>query len=892
MANLIAWWECQGNADDSIGELDGVSTADLVDGRFGEANGAYDLETGVIQCASSSLLDIEDHTICFWFKLTGFVAGWKNFFDWGVTGRSPNIWRHTTDRRFHWRYNPDNTGFNSLGITGDGGTEFSDGIWYWACVAKKGAVATAFVNGVDVGTAVITIPKEAGAYALSFGDSAVKLHITDIRIYDDALSLKEARAVYHDEYGHWRLNDSGIDSSGREHNGVVDGGAFSADRKIGSHSWQKTADANEITTTCYPNSQNTTYACWFKTTGTGGTLAEAVMGHRNGGSGFMFYRNDGNGDTQFHTLKYYTTTVPAGAGILISNYFTPDTWHHIVMAYDENGNYKLFINGVKDTESVAGSFDFWDDSVVPFYIGYGGDGWTQFRGYIDDVRIFMNYLSDADCIALFEERASLDNQGNLHGVEFLETKYRELLLNHTDWEDGQTGSVGDFSRNGDVAENERNNGLDPFGNTIPLWECIPDVDNDADGGWNHAYITADKTKTYRYSVWVKRTGTSAGTTYIGCMANDVKRVDTGVVDGNPYFWATDPPNYTDWFLWVGHIRPYDMVGTAIHPDDGIWDLNGVKVNSAIRYNGYKWIDDAVIHRHRAYLFYCIIITNRQYMCYPRVDLCDGTEPTIQDLIAGIDGFFYDYVFALDGAPSQALSITPEQVLISNISEVGVVDGLVAWFPLNANANNFVTTNHGTVTDATIVEGNKDMAYNFAGVSHKIEVPDNVDLEPDINISVHFWFKMDSWTGARQILCVKWLGYSCEIGADQKMYFRVNNADDGTINSPTTTSIVSTGVWHHFVGTYNTSAGVGMYFDNVDYGLTPATGALNYDGNVLKIGRYSDALRLLGDMRDVRIYDKVLSVEEVGALYNVSGGGNNFITKNLNILYTREKIIEI
>jgi hypothetical protein len=901
---LLSWYKLDGDAVDSWGSSDGTVTGTMTypdcvieEGMHvtGQANNRIDVMTSPFTTQAS-------FTIACWVYIPSSYT-WNTLSTNGIVAAGSYAGGHGLVRQA----NVD----NSIGMyirtttqTRLAVTPITRDTWYHI-VGVFNAIdqeLKIYKNGVLIDTTVTTFPNEsldASVFILGGGitlggnvdpNRYFEGDIDGVRFFDHALSGKEVKKLSQAKIFHLKLDGDATDCSMYEHNGTVDGGILSEYSVIGSGCWAKITNIDDIATSLLPDSQNITYAFWFKPTGTGGTLSEAVLGHRSSDNGFMFYRNDGNTDTVFYHLKYYTTTTPSSGTVIVGHYFPVDVWYHVVCAYDEDGNYKMFFDGVKTDSGTASLFDYWDDGVT-FDVGHSGSGgYISYRGFIDDIQIFNTYLSDVDCIVLHEERASLDNEGSLHGVEFVETKYQPLLTNYTVWEDGQTGSVGSFIRNGTDAENAREDGTGPFGNTIPLWKAIPDAGDDADGGWNHSLTTADKTKCYRYSVWIKRTGTSEGTTYLGCQGNDVKDIITGVVNSNPYFYARNPSNYTDWFLYVGHIREHDTTETSFHPDSGIYNTDGVKVLPT-QYD-YKWIDGTVEHKHRSYLYYCTLTTNRQYWAYPRIDVCDGTEPTIADLIGGLDGRYFDYVNSLNGTTAQPMSITSSQVLVSNMSEVGAVEGLVAWYPLNGNPNYLVGANNGVVTDATIVTGNKDLAYNFNGTTHKIEVVDSSDLEPTTNLSVSFWFKMDSWTSLRQILCVKWYGYSCEIGTDQKMYFRVYHETTTTTDSPKTTSIVSTGVWHHFVGTYNTSTGTSMYFDNVDYGTTATTGAVTYNANPLRLGRYSDTLRLLGDLRDVRIYDKVLSVEEVGMLYATTGGTTTRMTQTTNTVAVKSEFNEV
>jgi len=56
-----------------------------------------------------------------------------------------------------------------------------------------------------------------------------------------------------------------------------------------------------------------------------------------------------------------------------------------------------------------------------------------------------------------------------------------------------------------------------------------------------------------------------------------------------------------------------------------------------------WRDESTSANHRSYLYYCTDITVRQHWVYPRVDICDGTEPSINELISGFDSNHIEYI---------------------------------------------------------------------------------------------------------------------------------------------------------------------------------------------------------------------------------------------------------
>ena len=216
------------------------------------------------------------------------------------------------------------------------------------------------------------------------------------------------------------------------------------------------------------------------------------------------------------------------------------------------------------------------------------------------------------------------------------------FLNMSPWTIGN-GSAGSYSQNGSTAENERLTGTDPWGNSAIMWQSNPEGTNADDGGWNNGYYDIDRTKLYRWSIWVKRTSNSTGgTNYFGLYGSGgtwgVERLDGGGVEGNPYWECNNISAYTKdvWYLLVGHCYPAGTTGISgnVHPDSGRYTTSGR--NGTINYcnigGDVRWLADSTVGLHRVYHYYCPDNTSHLQWFDPRFEVCDGTQPTIQDLL--------------------------------------------------------------------------------------------------------------------------------------------------------------------------------------------------------------------------------------------------------------------
>jgi hypothetical protein len=214
---------------------------------------------------------------------------------------------------------------------------------------------------------------------------------------------------------------------------------------------------------------------------------------------------------------------------------------------------------------------------------------------------------------------------------FISNVYSQNLLNTASWTVG-TGNVADFSMYGTTQNNDRELGSNHIGQEVILWKAIPDNLNTVDGGFTSSFKSIDNTKTYRFTVWVKKINSQSGTTYVGCNSYASGQHQTLNLDGttntNPY-WNGDLPELNKWYLLVGYIHNSNY--TSNINLGRIYD--GTTGEEVLTISDLKFSSIAYSLRLRAFLYNATDLNVRQYLYNPTIEQVNGNEATLNELLS-------------------------------------------------------------------------------------------------------------------------------------------------------------------------------------------------------------------------------------------------------------------
>ena len=168
-----------------------------------------------------------------------------------------------------------------------------------------------------------------------------------------------------------------------------------------------------------------------------------------------------------------------------------------------------------------------------------------------------------------------------------------------------------------------------------------------------------------------------------------------------------------------------------------------------------------------------------------------------------------------------------------------------------------------------------MAMDFAAASEQhVEIGDVAPLNiTGDQITVSCWAK-NMVNGEHKVIA-KWsdspglFSYLLSINASDQPFFAVHTGSQ-SVALATTAMVI--GTLHHLVGTYDGTT-MRVYLDGVEDGTTAKTGNITSTTAPVRIGVGSGATSeqpMDGSLEDARIYDRVLSPEEILTIFNSRG----------------------
>lgn len=190
---------------------------------------------------------------------------------------------------------------------------------------------------------------------------------------------------------------------------------------------------------------------------------------------------------------------------------------------------------------------------------------------------------------------------------------------------------------------------------------------------------------------------------------------------------------------------------------------------------------------------------------------------------------------------------------------------------------------GAATTTAKAGGQVGQALNFNGSNTSVNVPNNASLQITNAITISAWINgANNWTHpteANYILAKRDLtSFELEeysLGVTTSGYLQFKFYNELTFQLQDNTTPLSIGQWYFVAATYDLTR-IRLYVNGVEVYSGAQTGAMFSNNNTLSIGRVvrdnnSSFGEFQGKIDDVRLYNRVLSANEIKQLYNLGNG---------------------
>jgi len=274
------------------------------------------------------------------------------------------------------------------------------------------------------------------------------------------------------------------------------------------------------------------------------------------------------------------------------------------------------------------------------------------------------------------------------------------LIDSSIWEAGQTGDIGDFVFLTSSSNQSRVLGNGPHNVEEILWKTVY-TGSSSLGGFLTPTINVNNTKSYRLSIWAKRTVSS------GQVRLRINTPVTNIQTASNHTWIGALQGVSlpidEWCLLVTTVLSKDTTLNSYTGNTTFYEKStGAK---GVSLGDYKFQASTTTLQMGVDLSAANASTEVFY-ARPRIDLIDGSEPTIEELLG--------YPNQLVPETTQGLNITATHLGYYDGSQWQSYMDNQGFFYLNGDANNYLAWNGTTLEikgtiEATSVKANTSIS---------------------------------------------------------------------------------------------------------------------------------------------------------------------------------------
>ncbi|TXH00473.1 MAG: LamG domain-containing protein [Candidatus Moraniibacteriota bacterium] len=697
--------------------------------------------------------------------------------------------------------------------------------------------------------------------------------LDDMRVYNRALTATEIQTLYEfrnaDQInssssqpqgtgrldsglaGYWQLDDgsgtSATDSSTNGNTGTLNNGPTWTTGQIGGAVDFDGSDDNISTSKTMANLG--TVSAWVNTTATINSSASyyALYATASGNSFFLSFNGFGGENRwDFSYRGNFGTTVRIVGPTYTSN--TQQGWHHLTATWDVNSGATLYIDGQRasSTSTTTSSFN-------SMSFGMSTNSLARWVGKLDEVRMYSRVLSADEVANLYRLTSPTGVDTSLKGYWSFNGKD---ISGTTAYDRSGAGNNGTLTNGPTATQGKVGQGLN-FDGTDD-YVAMGDI-NAIDGITNLTMVG-----------WFKRASTNAHLT-IGKSESSTYRTNINFYnDGNVYL------NIGDNGISYGYFASND---TEWHHLVMVFD--GSQSGNANRLRVY---------------FDGVAVTLTFSGTIPAAtgntsDICTVDRNTANSSYSNgkIDEVrLYNRVLSATEIQSLYTIGQSDETNTGKSQPQGTGNldsSLAGYWKLDDGSGTSATDsstngNTGTLTNGpTWTTGQIGGAVDFDGSNDYVTVADNTTLDITQTITLSTWAKFDDFSSPHLFAPAKYV-----TTGNQRSYrlytdsgttqLNFSLSSDGTSGNTTTlsysTSNLSTGIWTHIVGTYDGST-MRLYVNGTQVNSTTRSGNIYASTAPLIIGADENGSTYFhnGQIDEVRLYNRALSVDEVASLYRLT-----------------------
>jgi len=239
------------------------------------------------------------------------------------------------------------------------------------------------------------------------------------------------------------------------------------------------------------------------------------------------------------------------------------------------------------------------------------------------------------------------------------------------------------------------------------------------------------------------------------------------------------------------------------------------------------------------------------------------------------------IVATQGSSTKTETVVVDAVAIYPITISYLPSGCIAEYLFNNNYNDTSGSEYNLTNSASSIvdSGLSGLPKSVSITTSQYCYASNPIMPLNSPLSISVWCKTTQSSSSDLLSnnngSAKY-GYIVQIISNYAI-FTLNRGTSGTNNvSLSSNTVVNNGSWHHIVCTWTgdtTTNGAKIYVDNVLKSSATAHGTITKTSYNLNMGKNweSSPSYYTGQLAGVRIYNKVLSTDEIATLYNNGNG---------------------